>query len=114
MTDLFQKIFQKLGVRGAHELDNTPNPDGSPTELESFERMKAVLDKEELTIEDFKNFLEGQIGVIESRWRDLTIENSKKAELIPYHTTYKILLSAINAPRVERTRLEEHLNKIIS
>ncbi len=110
---ILDKFLQKMGVKSASELDNTPNTDGSPTERESFERMKAVLDKPELTLDDLKIFCQVQIGIIEQRWKDLTLENIKKAELIPYHTVYKTLEQVLNAPKAEREQLENHLNNLI-
>lgn len=110
ILDLFLK---KKGVASPAELDSTPNSDGSPTEKETFENWRKILSKEELTVNDIKLFLQGQIGVIENKWKDLSTPNEKKAELIPYHTVYKTLEQAINAPKAEREQLEVMLNQLI-
>lgn len=112
---LLNKLLKKYGVESAEQLDNTPNSDGSPTERDTYENYKKILSADEvLTPEVLQNFLRGQIGMIEMRWKDLTLENAKKAELIPYHTVYKTLEQAISAPRAEREQLEAHLNQIIN
>lgn len=111
---ILDKFLKFKGVKSPSDLDNSPNEDGSPTEQQVFEKWKVILGKEQLTIEDMKNFLTGQIALIEMRWKDLTLENAKKAELIPYHTVYKTLEAAISAPQAERERLEANLNQLIS
>lgn len=110
ILDIFLK---KKGVKSANELDNSPTPDGSPTERQVFEEWKKILDKEELTLGDLKIFIQAQIGVIEAKWRDLNLEQSKKAELIPYHTVYKLLEQTISSPLAEREQLLNHLEQII-
>lgn len=110
ILDLFLK---KKGVASPNELDDTPNSDGSPTEKQTFEKWRSVLSKETLSIEDVKLFLQGQIGIIENKWKDLGLGNDKKAELIPYHTVYKTLLGAIDAPKAEREQLEAQLNQLL-
>ncbi len=113
MLEILQKFLKSKGVGSAAELDATPNPDGSPTERDVFENYRKVLDKEELSVADIKNFLTQQIGTIESHWKNLNTPNARKAELIAYHTVYKTLESAINAPRAEREQLEAQLNSLI-
>lgn len=110
ILDIFLK---KKGVASPEELDNTPNSDGSPTEREVFDKWRATLSKDELTTEDIKNFCGMQKEMIESKWRDLNLAQSKKAEMIPYHTVYSILISAINAPKAEREQLENQLNQLL-
>lgn len=109
VLDIFLK---KKGVQSPDELDNTPNTDGSPTERETYERYRKILSKEELTIEDIKLFLQGQIGIIEQKWKDYDTPNDKKAELIPYHTVYKTLEQVIRSPKAEREQLEAMLNQL--
>jgi hypothetical protein len=109
MHTLIEKLLRKRGIKDFSELDNEPMIDKSPTEKETFEGWQAVLSKEELTIKDIKEFCESQIGIIEGKWKDLSIQNEKKAELIPYHTVYKNLLAAIDSPQAARENLEKHL-----
>lgn len=103
---LIERLFAKRGITDANKL--------SPEEKQTFDNWEQVLNKDELTMEDLKHFLEGQIGVIEKRWQDLTLENAKKVELLPYHTNYKILLQAINAPKDIRSALEQQLNQLLN
>ena len=109
--DLFLK---KRGVKSPDELDNTPNTDGSPNERQTYEKYRKVLSKGELSVGDIKLFLQGQIGIIEQKWKDYNTPQAKKAELIPYHTVYKTLESAIGAPQAEREQLETTLNQLLN
>ena len=110
ILDLFLK---KKGVGSPEELDNEPNTDGSPTEREVFDKWRATLGKDELTTADIKNFCGMQKEIIEAKWRDLNLDQSRKAEMIPYHTVYSILIQAINAPKAEREQLENQLNQLL-
>lgn len=103
---LLQKLLTRKGIKSTEEL--------SKEERVVFDNYNKVLSKETLTIEDFKKFLETQITVIEGKWRDYDTKNEKKAELIPYHTCYKTLLQAIDAPLVEKRALEDYLNQQIN
>lgn len=113
MLDILKKFLNNKGVQSAAELDDTPNPDNSPTERQVFENYQAILNKDELTVPDIKLFLQTQVAMIEMRWRDMNLPQAKKAELIPYHAVYKMLEMAINAPRAEREQLEKQLNSLI-
>ena len=110
ILDLFLK---KRGIGGPEELDDTPNSDGSPTEKQNFEIWRKILSKDELTIEDIKLFLQGQIGIIENKWKDMSLPQEKKAEFVTYHTIYKTLEQAISAPKAEREQLEVYLNQLL-
>ena len=115
MHHLIEKLFSKRGIKDFDELDNTPMSDGSPTERQTFEQWNSILSRNaDATLEDVKKFCQSQIDVIEMRWRDLNIEQSKKSEWIPYHTTYKLILLATEAPRSERELLEKTLTQLIT
>jgi hypothetical protein len=94
-------MFAKRGIKDANQLD--------PEEKATFETWQAVLSKEELTMDDVKQFCRSQLDVIEGKWTDLNLEQSKKAEFIPYHTVYKSLLAAIDSPKAAREALEKQL-----
>ncbi|MFA7662685.1 MAG: hypothetical protein WCX88_02095 [Patescibacteria group bacterium] len=102
---ILDKLLQKRGIKKTDDLE--------PEEKETFENWRKILSKEDLTIEDIKDFCKTQISVIEMKWKDLNIDNSKKAELIPYHTVYKTLEQVLNAPRSEREQLEAQLNQLL-
>lgn len=112
MHALLTKWLQKKGIGGPEDLSNQPLPDGTPSEKEIFERYSRILSKEELTISDVKEFCQAQLGQIEAKWKDLTIENTKKAELIPYFTVYRSLLSAIDSPKHIREAIEKQLEQL--
>lgn len=100
--DLLTKWLHKRGFKDATELDDKPLPDGSPSERQVFEQYREILNKDELTVPDIKAFCNSQISLIESKWADLSLESQKKAELIPYHTIYRSLLTAIDSPKVAK------------
>ena len=114
MKGILQKLLQRRGIESIDQLDSKTLPDGSPSEKDKFEEWDKTLSKEDLTIEDIKKFCQGQIDVIEGKWKDLNVDNSKKAELIPYHNVYKTLFNIIDSPRSSRESLENYLNQLLN
>jgi hypothetical protein len=104
--NILQRLLTKRQIKSKEEL--------TPDEKSQFENWEKILSKDELTIEDLKTFCKSQIDVIEGKWRDLNVDQSKKAELIPYHTVYKTLEAALLAPKAAREALEQHLNQLIN
>lgn len=112
--NILDKFLKARGLKSPDELDNTPNSDGSPTEKQTFEKWRKVLSQGEvLTVEQIKEFCQSQVAIIEMKWKDMTVDNIKKAEMIPYHTIYKTLEQAMSAPKAEREQLEATLNQLI-
>jgi len=105
MHNLIEKLFHKRGIEDLKELD--------AEEKQTFENWQSILSKEELTIEDVKQFCGSQIDIIEGKWKDYNLENNKKSELIPYHTCYKTILLAIDSPKSARENLEKTLVQMI-
>lgn len=103
--NILDRILAKRGIKDITELDKE--------EQKTFQEWKTVLSKDELTTEDIKIFCQSQINVIEGKWADLNTDQTRKAELIPYHTTYKLLLAAINSPKQARESLEAQLQQLI-
>lgn len=102
---ILDKFLKKVGVKSPDEL--------SSDEKKTYTEWQKILSKEELTLADIKLFCQTSIEIIEGKWKDLSLEQTKKAELIPYHTVYKTLLSAIDAPRSARENLEATLNQLL-
>ncbi len=102
---LLDKLLHKRGITSTDEL--------APEEKVTFENWKSVLSKKELTVSDIKDFCVNQLSMIESRWNDFAITSERKAELIPYFSIYKNLLTAIDSPKSVREALEKHLNQLI-
>ena len=109
MHPLLQKWLKKRKIKSPEELDNTPMPDGSPTEKESFEQMTTVLAKKELTLADIEEFCQGQVGIIELKWADHDVSSDKKNALIPYHTVYNAILNTIKGHQETREAVERQL-----
>jgi hypothetical protein len=105
MHSLLDKLFTKRGIKDANDL--------KPEEKVIFDNWRLILDKEELTIADVKEFCKTQVELIENKWHDYNLEQSKKAELIPYHTIYKTLLLAIDSPKSAREALEKQLTEFL-
>ena len=104
MLDILNKLLQKRGVQ-YEELDIE--------EKKQFDDWKLVLTKEELSTQDIKDFCQSQVDVIEGKWQDLSLEQTKKAELIPYHTVYNLLLKVIDSPKEARNGLEKNLRQLL-
>lgn len=104
MNSILARILQKRGIQ---------KPDLSHEEQATFDNWESVLSKRELTVDDLRQFIVARIDQIETKWKDLNLSNDKKAELIPYHTVYKILSNAINAPELERAALEKVLVQML-
>jgi len=105
MHQLLTKLFEKRGIKDAREL--------SEEERKDFDNWNAVLSKEELTLEDVKEFCQTQVEVIENKWKDLSVSNAQKAEWIPIHNVYSTILLAIKSPRSAREALENQLNQLL-
>lgn len=106
MKSILHKLLERRGIESIDKLDKE--------ERQTFDDWDKILSKEELTIEDIKQFCKAQIEVIEGKWKDLNVDNSKKAELIPYHTVYKTFLLAIDSPQSARESLEKNLNQLLN
>lgn len=100
------RLLEKVGIANINDL--------SSEEKATYENYEKVLSKEELTLEDVKEFCRVQVGKIEEKWRDLNIESFKKEDLIPYHTVWKSILLAIESPKVVRESLEKQLTELIN
>ena len=105
MKGILQRLFEKRGIESIEQLD--------PAEKATFEGWEKVLSKETLTINDVQTFCRSQLGIIEAKWKDYSLEQSKKAELVPYFTVYKCILDAISAPLAAKQQLELHLQQLI-
>jgi hypothetical protein len=102
---ILTQFLEKKGIKDPEEL--------SQDERQVYLEWKRILsDDGEMTVDKIKQFCENQVDVIESKWKDL--EYGKKADLIPYHTCYKLIIGAIDSPKGEREALEKHLNQLIS
>lgn len=106
MHSLLAKYLKRQGIKNKEELREDERP--------VFDKWEAMLNKDELTVEDIKKFCQAQIELVETKWADLNGDEYKKADLIPYHTVYKLLLKAIDSPRSERVALENMLNQLIN
>ena len=106
MHNRLSKLLNKRSIKDATELDTDERAD--------FDRWNLVLSKEELNIDDIKHFIQQQLNIIENKWSDYNIEQNKKNELLPYYTVYKVLLAAINSPKIAREALEIQLNQLLT
>ncbi len=106
MIGILNKLLAKRGIKSFNELDKE--------EKVQFEEWKRILSKDELTIEDVKEFCKTQIDIINNKWKDLEIPQEKKAEWITPYTIYKTLQQIIESPKKGREQLEQYLNELIS
>jgi hypothetical protein len=101
MHGLLTTLLRKRGIETTKELD--------ADEKLTFDNWDKILSKEELTLEDVKQFCQAQIDTIQGKWQDLNITQANKAELIPYQTIYTLLLRVIASPKSAREQLEQQL-----
>jgi len=113
MHPLLSKLLHRRDIKDVTELSNAPLPDGSPSERQMFENYREILSKDELTIQDVRNFCAVQIEVIETKWKDLNLRQEQKAEWLPYFTVYRSLLLALDSPKMVRQNLEKYLTDLI-
>lgn len=104
--NILEKFLFKKGIEKPEDL--------SPEERKTFDQWQLILNKDELTIKDIKKFCQLQIDAVENKWKDLEVPLVKKAELITFHTIYKTLLMAIDAPKAARENLEIQLNQMLN
>lgn len=105
MHQLLEKLLGKRGIKDPIEL--------STEERVWFDQQQLVLNKDELSVEDIKQFCKTQIKMIEAKWTDLNISQSTKAEWIPHHTIYTTLLVAIDSPKIAREAAELQLIQML-
>ena len=111
--NLLDKLLQKRGVKSPEELDNSIMPDGSPNERQTFEEYRRILSEGDITVDKISEFCQSQISTIESKWKDLSIGNDKKAEWIPIHNVYSTLLLLIKSPTSAKEALEAQLKELV-
>ena len=103
--NILKRLLEKRNIKDISELDGE--------EKKTFEIWKEVLQKEELNVEDIKNFCKSQIGVIEGKLANYEIDSYKKSELVPYFVVWNLLLKAIEGPRQQKRSLEQHLEQLL-
>lgn len=105
MKEILNKILAKRGLK-LEDLDKE--------EKQTFYQWDKVLSKDELTVDDIKEFCKAQCAIIENKWKTYDTDRDKKAEMIPYHVVYKTLLAVTESPKVEREGLERNLNQLLN
>tara|TARA_Y100001949_G_C15979694_1_gene327812 strand:+ start:722 stop:1045 length:324 start_codon:yes stop_codon:yes gene_type:complete len=105
MHNLLTKLLKKREINKVDDL--------SKDERETFEKWNSILTKRILEVDDIKNFCCNQIGLIESKWKDMDITKEKKADLISYHTVYKGMVDLMESPVAERASLEKFLHNLL-
>ncbi len=114
MHHLLEKLLEKRGIKSVDTLkeDKELNYYGLKDEKKVFNEWSRILSEGDMSVERIQEFCTHQIKQIESFWRDKDRKN--KAGLIPYHTCYKLILDAIEAPKAKREELERHLNELLA
>ena len=105
MHGLLAKLLSKRGIDNLNSLDKE--------EKQTWDEWEKILSKEELTLEDVKQFCKSQLEVIKGKWSNLDTETEKKQDLIPYFVVYSTLLQAIDSPKAVRESLENQLNNLL-
>ena len=105
MDNILSKLFKKRGIKDITELDKE--------EKVQFEQWQAVLNKEQVTINDIAEFCQGAMNTIEAQFGDINIEDDRIARLALQHSVYKGFKNLINAPTAEKEQLTEYLTGLL-
>lgn len=105
MYEVITNLFKRRGITDIQQL--------SPEEKIDYDRWTKILSEGEVSVESIKKFCNNQIGIIESKLRDMSNTNEKNERLIIQFNVYKSILGSIEAPRQEREQLEVYLNSLI-
>lgn len=106
MKGILAKLLQKRGIEAVDQL--------TPEEKQDFETWDKILSKEELTLEDVKQFCNSQLEVIKGKWSNLDTDTDRKKDLIPYFVVYSTLLQVIDSPKLARESLEISLQQLLN
>lgn len=105
MHKLLQDLLLKRGIKSLDELNDE--------EKSQYNAWNETLTKESLNLEDIKRFCQTQCDTINNRWGEYGLEQAKKAELLPYFTTYTAILKAIDSPKDARKATENLILQLI-
>lgn len=103
MKSILSKLFAKRGIESFDQLNEE--------EKTTFRTWDKILSKEDMTLDDLKQFIASQLAIIDAKFKDYNLTRVQKEELLPYYTVYKALHDAIVAPKHEREALEAYLIK---
>lgn len=101
---MFEKLFNKLNIKNPLDLN--------VEEKKTLEQWQKVLNKEDITIKDLKEFINSQVIMITEQL--LTYDNTKdkdiylKAQL----RNFRMLLAFIDSPEKAKEYLERYINTI--
>ncbi len=98
------QLLQKRGIEREEDL--------SPDEKAVFDRYKAVLNGETVTVDKIREFCDSQIKLIQAKFAD-SAPNSNDLYLKACLHVYLNILKAIDTPEMEREALERHLTSLI-
>ena len=102
---ILEKLLKKRGIESLEQLRED--------EKEVFDRWNKTLSEGEMSLEKIVAFCEGQIRLIEEKWKDLNSPKEKNERLIIYHTVYRSIRDIIIKPISEREALEKYLNTLL-
>lgn len=106
MHGLLVKLLEKRGIRGVDDLKGE--------EKETFDQWNAILSRNPLLDpQDLKDFIEAQLAAIERKWRDTSLSDREKSNLVTQHTVYSALKGAVDQPRKEREATERYLRTLL-
>ncbi len=98
------QLLQKRGIEREEDL--------SPDEKAVFDRYKAVLNGETVTVDKIREFCDSQIKLIQAKFAD-SAPNGNDLYLKACLHVYLNILKAIDTPEMEREALERHLTSLI-
>lgn len=98
---MFEKIFEKLKIKNYLDLNNE--------EKKTFEEWQKVLNKNEISIKELKEFITSQIDIVTNQL--LTYKNSSQKDLYlkMMLRNYRMILAFIQSPQKAKEYLEKYI-----
>jgi hypothetical protein len=96
-------IFQKLGIKGFDDL--------KADEKKVYEAWAKTLHKPDVTIEDLKRILPGELDRTDRELEKHETEGNKQSYLKAYAGFCRFLITVISGPKKERAALEQQLRQ---
>lgn len=106
MHSLINKLLKKRGIEDVANL--------SEEEQKMVDTWIETLSAgDTLSVDSLRDFLGSQVGSIESKWRDPSLDLNTCKFLVSQHVVYKSILEALDAPKFRREALEKELNRMV-
>jgi hypothetical protein len=106
MKNILTRLLNKRGIENSTEL--------SQEERVQFDTWNRILSKESVTLQDFSQFCDVQIGAIDRALEDVDRTSERTDRLVVQRVVYAKIKSFLTSPQAEREQLEKYLEQLIN